>query len=155
MLQNTFRCPSHDRLDLKPKGVVMKKFNVLSSVFILLLTGCASIEQPDISSHWTVQNGAREIVQLQQLEDAGVIQNLTIMESSPEQISASGPARVIGCLENNGTWLQEHQECEFIGESQCTALEGAFNECASACRHDPDAMMCIQMCVPVCSFESE
>ena len=54
------------------------------------------------------------------------------------------------CEEWEGTWT-EHNECESISEKQCTKLDGEFNECASACRHDPLATLCTLQCVPVCT----
>ena len=65
-----------------------------------------------------------------------------------------GPVvNVLSCLKGGGKWLEEHQECEFMGEKTCTELGGTFNECASACRHDENAMVCVMMCVPLCKFE--
>jgi hypothetical protein len=52
----------------------------------------------------------------------------------------------------SGKWLPEHNECENINEEQCALLNGEFNECASACRHDPSAEFCIAVCVSVCKF---
>ena len=56
------------------------------------------------------------------------------------------------CMENNGTWLSEHNECEGINQIQCEQMGGMFDECASACRHNPEAVYCIQICVPVCTL---
>ncbi|MGM5480496.1 MAG: hypothetical protein ACQESC_03485 [Nanobdellota archaeon] len=56
------------------------------------------------------------------------------------------------CEHNNGTWLSEHAECEGIPESTCQEMGGYFNECASACRHDPEAEFCTMQCVIVCQF---
>lgn len=56
------------------------------------------------------------------------------------------------CIAFKGNWLEKFNECEYISEAQCRLLEGDFNECASACRHDSKAKVCIMMCVPVCSF---
>ena len=57
------------------------------------------------------------------------------------------------CESNDGTWVAEHNECEFISEELCTTLGGSFDECASACRHIDDSQVaCMMMCVPLCSF---
>lgn len=59
------------------------------------------------------------------------------------------------CLDNGGTWLQEPQECENIGKDTCENLGGDFNECASACRNDPEAEICTMQCVLVCEFNED
>ena len=56
------------------------------------------------------------------------------------------------CKENEGTWMPEWNECEYISENQCSEMNGVFYECESACRHDPNAEMCTEQCVPVCVF---
>ncbi len=56
------------------------------------------------------------------------------------------------CLDANGNWLSEFNECENVGEAWCYDMDGDFNECASSCRNDELAEMCIQVCVPVCAF---
>ncbi|MBN1274673.1 hypothetical protein JXA12_00065 [Candidatus Woesearchaeota archaeon] len=56
------------------------------------------------------------------------------------------------CWSFDGTWLPEYQECEGMSEEQCENLGGTYDGCASACRHDPDAEICIEVCVPVCAF---
>lgn len=58
------------------------------------------------------------------------------------------------CAEHGGEWLEEYRECEGISEQACTELNGTFNDCASACRNDPDAEFCTMQCVMVCSFEN-
>lgn len=56
------------------------------------------------------------------------------------------------CSEHEGRWIEEHEECEGIGEETCKDLGGEFDACASACRNDPDAEVCTAQCVLVCSF---
>ena len=62
------------------------------------------------------------------------------------------------CKNNNGRFLYElnetnkYMECEGIDENTCTSAGGRFDGCASPCRHDPNAEVCIQVCVAVCSF---
>lgn len=57
------------------------------------------------------------------------------------------------CVQNGGTWLEEFNECEGISEQACTELGGTFNDCASACRNNPEAEFCTLQCVAVCEFE--
>lgn len=59
----------------------------------------------------------------------------------------------ISCEENNGRWLLEHNECEYISMQWCKENKGQFKGCTSACRHQPDAMICTKQCVPVCLFK--
>jgi hypothetical protein len=57
------------------------------------------------------------------------------------------------CARHNGTWLEQYQECEYASKEWCAAEGGQFDECASACRHDPNlARPCTMQCVPVCKF---
>ncbi len=57
------------------------------------------------------------------------------------------------CEDNNGTWLEESQECEGISEAMCVNEGGVFNECASACRNNPEQEVCTLQCVQVCEFK--
>ncbi len=57
------------------------------------------------------------------------------------------------CSEHSGTWIEDHEECEGISKEDCEEIGGEFNECASACRHEPGEVICTLQCVLVCSFE--
>ena len=56
------------------------------------------------------------------------------------------------CRRENGTWLEDYDECEGLDRDVCEEADGTYDNCASACRHDPTAGACIQLCVEVCSF---
>jgi len=56
------------------------------------------------------------------------------------------------CSENNGTWLEKYNECEFASQQWCQAAGGHFDECDSACRHASEPGPCTMQCVPVCKF---
>ena len=56
------------------------------------------------------------------------------------------------CESVDGTWIAEYKECEWIDEATCNLLGGTFDECGSACRHEPEATICTMNCVQVCSF---
>ena len=56
------------------------------------------------------------------------------------------------CTEEGGVWLEQYNECEYISKEICEDLDGRFNECASACRHDSEAGACTMQCVLVCEF---
>jgi len=62
------------------------------------------------------------------------------------------------CTQNAGTWVSDHQECEYIPQDVCETAGGNFQECASACRHteakDGEPMTCTMQCVQVCAFEN-
>jgi hypothetical protein len=72
--------------------------------------------------------------------------------SSTSTSQAGGGELAQLCEQANGHWLAEYNECENVTESWCEKQGGSFNACASACRHDPDAQMCTQQCVFVCSL---
>ncbi|UCG24642.1 MAG: hypothetical protein JSW55_01165 [Chloroflexota bacterium] len=57
------------------------------------------------------------------------------------------------CVDEGGIFIAEHNECEDISEDACTELGGEYDSCASACRHEPEDMICTAQCVLVCSFE--
>lgn len=67
-----------------------------------------------------------------------------------EKVKGNSPEEV--CNLNSGKWLPEYNECEGISKVQCEQSGGTFEECASACRHNPDAEFCIAMCVAVCKY---
>lgn len=56
------------------------------------------------------------------------------------------------CAAQGGTWSEQYKECTGVNEGSCREIGGDWNECASACRHNPDAQVCVMMCVAVCSF---
>jgi hypothetical protein len=71
---------------------------------------------------------------------------------SPTETPTESPA-ALSCMNAGGSWISEYNECEGLSGTQCTKVGGQFNECASACRHNPDPQaVCIQMCIPVCNF---
>jgi len=60
------------------------------------------------------------------------------------------------CKSNGGTWLESYQECEYVAPEWCASTGGRFDECASACRHNPEpATVCTMQCVPVCVFSEK
>jgi len=90
--------------------------------------------------------------------DSCVAAGNPVMESYPRQCNANGQTYTedIGdmgrCEMQGGTWIEEAAECEGISEQACDSLGGEFNNCASACRNDPDAMACTKQCVLVCQL---
>ena len=64
-------------------------------------------------------------------------------------------ANKTGCEQNKGVWYPTENICEInsLSESACTAKGGIFNQCASACRHDPTAQVCNMMCALTCTFK--
>ncbi|MEA3248896.1 MAG: DUF3298 domain-containing protein [Patescibacteria group bacterium] len=59
---------------------------------------------------------------------------------------------VESCEDAGGTWLEDHDECEYVSRDWCEDMGATFNECESACRHDPNAEICTLQCVPVCEL---
>jgi hypothetical protein len=56
------------------------------------------------------------------------------------------------CEDANGKWLENYHECEGIEEEECKNSGGSYDDCSSACRHDPSATNCITLCVRVCKY---
>lgn len=59
------------------------------------------------------------------------------------------------CEENGWIFIEEFNECEWLSEETCNEAGGEFNECASACRNNPEAEICTMQCVLVCSAHKE
>ncbi len=59
------------------------------------------------------------------------------------------------CEDNGGVWYFDNDICEMnqLSKDECEKQGGEFNECASACRHDPKAEVCTMQCVLTCSFK--
>ncbi|KEI69553.1 hypothetical protein [Endozoicomonas elysicola] len=142
--------------------------NVFSGMLVslaLFLAGCASTQE---SQEVMAENSEVEVTrqftgstmtpdpvmqQVMELSKAGVLKNVRMTRSIPAQITATGPENVLACISSEGSrWLEEQQECEYMAEEICAELGGDFDPCASACRNDPEAMVCVLMCVQVCSF---
>lgn len=64
----------------------------------------------------------------------------TVLAGTPEE----------QCTGIGGQWTG--YDCVGLSQEQCTELGGEFNECASACRNDPDAEICTLQCVQVCNL---
>ncbi len=79
-------------------------------------------------------------------ENAGATK-LTLGECQDKNINPEG-----ACLSFDGNWLSKFNQCEWMGKEQCENLGGTHNECASACRNNPDAELCTLQCVMVCQF---
>ena len=127
-------------------------------VLIFILAGC-----------YNDTTHSEEVNNFQECVDAGN----PVMESDPRQCEHEGELFVEGssngdnrgggslddmksiCELNDGEWLEDYNECEYISESVCSEMGGEFDECASACRNDPDypEVACTMQCVPVCSIE--
>jgi hypothetical protein len=58
------------------------------------------------------------------------------------------------CIAMGGEWSEDFQECLGIGGETCQEIGGTWNECASACRNNPDAEVCTMQCVQVCEFKT-
>lgn len=57
------------------------------------------------------------------------------------------------CLAERGTFDAIYKECLGVDSITCKNIGGVFNPCASACRHDPTAVVCTMQCAIVCKFK--
>ncbi len=111
--------------------------------------------QPPSGLHQNVFSTQAECEQTTDSTCESIIQNDQITGWKPfdPQTVPIGLSQADICLNAGGTYLDDYNECEDISSESCSELSGSFNDCASACRHNPDpAAACIQICVPVCSF---
>lgn len=67
-------------------------------------------------------------------------------------VSADLEEKATACAAANGKWLADVKECEYVSKEWCDQQEGVFEECGSACRHNPDAEICTKQCVIFCKF---
>ncbi len=73
---------------------------------------------------------------------------------TPTPKAVDSTAAETACTAAGGKYLALFNECENISSASCTVMSGTFDECGSACRHSPEAVMCTAQCVPVCSLGS-
>jgi hypothetical protein len=61
---------------------------------------------------------------------------------------------MVNCDRMSGIWYGEEGICEAnqLSYEECIAQGGQFDGCASACRHNPKAEVCIMVCVQTCTF---
>ena len=136
----------------------MKHLMILIITALVTLTGCTSMTekgQTEVTRQFMGTDIPNDpmLQQVRELEQMQVLNHVVVNESFPVQITATGPENVLACLSNlDGRWIEEKKECEQMDAQTCKAQGGQFNECASACRNNPEADICFQVCVPVCSF---
>jgi len=112
----------------------MKNLKILlaSLVLILLLSACQKAEYPN--------SEMRE----------------PLLEDERPSVSAVFFAKAAkSCIDAKGEWSAKWKECGGVDKAWCEANGGRFNECASACRHDPGAKFCTMQCVILCEFGKE
>ena len=85
-------------------------------------------------------------------ETAGDDADLALSEDTREVEVLEEISSETFCLESNGNWLATYNECEGISREACESSGGVFDECASACRNDPGAVICTLQCVFVCRY---
>ncbi len=86
-------------------------------------------------------------------------QTFTEVITLPPEVSEELPVNPEGpsvmetsCSNGGGIWLADSNECENASQKWCEKNGGNWNECASACRNQPEAEICTMQCVLVCQF---
>ena len=69
-----------------------------------------------------------------------------------ERVNPDSVSPVELCGTYGGDWLGEYNECVGPDSTYCELVDGEFNGCASPCRNDPSADICIERCDSVCSL---
>jgi len=64
----------------------------------------------------------------------------------------SNPESIDICTKNGGVYDNKNKECLGIDQNTCEGIGGTFNECASPCRHDPEAEICVLSCEILCQL---
>lgn len=73
----------------------------------------------------------------------------TPIETNPDDVTTEEKQESCELL---GGTLNEYDECLGVDQSACAVLGGAWEECGSACRHDPDAQVCTLQCALYCQL---
>jgi hypothetical protein len=81
------------------------------------------------------------------------IYSIVVRIEKPESKNIDMVEAARKCKGRGGVWNQEYHECAGVSEIACTAIQGTWNECASACRHQPEAQMCTMQCELICEFK--
>jgi hypothetical protein len=71
-------------------------------------------------------------------------------QDSPDASGTVPAGSQNSCADIGGNYDANNNECLSISAEQCQEIGGEFNECASACRNNPDAQICTLQCVQVC-----
>ncbi len=77
---------------------------------------------------------------------------LQYVEMEEEMIDLNMDQVAILCEDQWGTRDVMYHECHGIDAMMCEEYGGRFEECGSACRHDPEAEICTLQCVIYCDF---
>jgi hypothetical protein len=83
----------------------------------------------------------------------GVLKDIN--EKADESLGDTSDNPMVNCDKMSGIWYGEEGICEVnqLSREECTNQGGVFNECASACRHNPKAEICTMQCVLTCTFK--
>ena len=169
-------CEEFSEYYIEPRACTMEYMPVRGDITFPCDTGTCTVTMEFGNRCVAEAAGAENIEPINWMNDEVTVTNFEecvaqgnpIMESYPEQCAHEGvvytrelsPEEVVdfelyeACGLLGGTYLEEHNECEYISQEACTVLGGEFKECESACRHDPDypEVMCTTQCVIVCEF---
>ncbi len=77
----------------------------------------------------------------------------TSVQKSLSQTSLDSADISTKCLNEGGNWINSTRECEKVSEPFCRSAGGTYDACASPCRNASGEVMCVQMCVQVCTFK--
>lgn len=120
--------------------------------------GNGSVDCPKIRDLGYPQNVLEGYCDMPCPEDAKVCPDgSTVSRIRPDCEFAPCPSEGVqesDCVANNGTWLEQYRECEYVSQTWCAEVGGIFYECESACRHiqSTEPVPCTLQCVPVCKF---
>ena len=148
-------------------------------VFLVLLTACTSQTTDDRMLPRPVPNGSAQIanpaskycvdnggkLEIRTADDGSQTEYCTLTDGTvceewafmrgecPKNMTQPIDKSFASCSDVNGTYDPQYRECSGISKVQCDSINGTFNECASACRHDPKAELCTMQCVIVCQLK--
>jgi len=148
------------------EDISQKTCNELGGNFNQCASACRNNETPEMCTKQCVavcefnETNLIEVVDYESCAAAGnpmiktypgkCIYDNTVYVEYIEELKEHYNANV--CESNEGVWLEEFNQCEYIGEKTCNLMGGVFNECGSACRNDPDAEFCTLQCVTYCQL---
>lgn len=119
----------------------------LEAKFFRVMNGTADVSLNTNNGHLTFKKG-NDMLEFTTNENEGS-GGTTGGVTSGTISTNSGTA----CAAKGGQWSSQFKECTGVDSAVCAEMGGQFNECASACRNDPNAQMCTMQCVQVCEFK--
>lgn len=105
-----------------------------------------------VTKYFVVQNGLLVEVSANNTATTTVQKPPTSVKPAPMPTKPAPTTAGAKCIAKGGTWSEQYRECGGVDSATCENIGGTFEECASPCRNDPNAIACTMMCVQICKI---